>query len=182
MKTDLYNPVKKYNIIYADPPWNFKVWSKKGQGRSAEAHYSTMGIEEICALPVSDIAAEDCCLFMWATFPLLKECFEVIEAWGFQYKTCAFTWVKQCQKSDKLFWGMGYWTRSNAEVCLLATKGKPKRMSASVHSVIMSNVREHSRKPDEARGRIVQLCGDFPRIEVFARQQVDGWDCWGNEV
>ena len=99
-----------------------------------------------------------------------------------KYKTCAFTWVKQNKKSDSLFWGLGHWTRSNAELCLLAIKGKPKRISAKVHSVIMSKIREHSQKPDEARDRIVQLFGDVPRIELFARQKVDGWDSWGNEI
>ena len=99
-----------------------------------------------------------------------------------EYKTSAFTWVKKNRKSDSLFMGMGRWTRANAEICLLATKGKPKRISASVHSVIISKIQEHSKKPNEARERIVDLCGDLPRIELFARQYADGWDCWGNET
>lgn len=105
-----------------------------------------------------------------------------IRKWGFTYKTCAFTWVKQNRKSDGLFWGLGFWTRANAELCLLATRGRPKRVNKGVHSVVLSHVREHSRKPDEVRDRIVELMGDIPRIELFARQQVDGWDCWGDEV
>ena len=114
--------------------------------------------------------------------PKLNECFEVIKKWGFEYKTCAFTWIKKNRKSDSLFMGMGRWTRANAEICLLATKGKPKRINAGVHSIVLSRIEEHSKKPDEVRERIVQLCGDVPRIELFARQQYKGWDCWGNEV
>ena len=173
---------KKYNVIYADPPWHYKVYSKKGEGRSAENHYHTMEIEDIRSLPVGNIAADDCILFLWVTFPCLLEGISVMESWGFTYKTCAFTWVKQNRKSDGLFWGLGFWTRANAELCLLATRGKPKRVNKGVHSVVLSHVREHSRKPDEVRDRIVELMGDIPRIELFARQQVDGWDCWGDEV
>jgi len=114
--------------------------------------------------------------------PSLIEGLALIEKWGFKYKTVAFTWVKKNKKADSLFWGMGFWTRANTELCLLATKGSPKRVSASVHSVIYSPIREHSRKPDEARDKIVQLMGDIPRIELFARQKVEGWDCWGDEV
>ena len=172
----------KYSIIYADPPWHYQTYSQKGQSRSAERHYPTMRIEQIKALPVEKLAAEDCALFMWITFPCMKEAFEVLESWGFQYKTVAFVWVKQNRVSDGLFWGMGYWTRSNAEICVLAMKGHPKRVSSSVHQVIMSHVQRHSQKPDEARARIVQLMGDLPRIELFARQKTDGWDVWGNEV
>jgi len=112
----------------------------------------------------------------------LQEGLDTIKSWNFKYKTCAFSWVKKNKKSDSLFWGLGYYTRSNNEICLLATKGKPKRISSSVHQVVLDKIREHSRKPDCVRDRIVQLCGDLPRIELFARQRVDGWDCWGNEV
>ena len=171
-----------YNIIYADCPWQYKVWSKRGQGRSAENHYPTMRIEDICALPVSSIAAPDCALFMWVTFPTLPDAFKVLEAWGFTYKTVAFVWVKRNRKSPGWFWGLGHWTRANAEMCLLATKGKPKRISAKVHQIIDSPVEEHSKKPDETRRRIVELVGDLPRIELFARQTTPGWDAWGNEV
>ena len=172
----------KYSIIYADPPWHYRTYSEKGKGRSADQHYPTMSIEQIKALPVETLAADDCALFMWITFPCMKEAFEVLEAWGFQYKTVAFVWVKQNRVSDSLFWGMGYWTRSNAEICVLATKGHPKRVSNSVHQVVVSHIERHSKKPDEARERIVQLMGDLPRIELFARQTTDGWDVWGNEV
>lgn len=171
--------MKRYNIIYADPPWSYR--QKKLQG-SAEKHYKTMTKEEICSLPVSDLADTDCALFLWATFPQLKEALCVIDAWGFKYMTVAFVWIKKNKKADSLFWGLGFWTRSNAEICLLGIKGKPKRRSAKIHQVITSRIREHSRKPDEAREKIVDLMGDLPRIELFAREKVQGWDAWGNEV
>lgn len=176
-------PKKKYNIIYADPPWTFRTYSEKGaEQKSAKRHYDLMDIEAIKALPVADLADKNAVLFLWATMPNLQEALEVIQSWGFEYKTCAFTWVKQNKISNGWFWGLGYWTRSNAELCLLATKGKPKRVSRSVHSVCDARVMEHSRKPNEIRDRIVQLCGDLPRIELFARQKADGWDCWGKET
>lgn len=141
-----------------------------------------MTMEEIKSLPVCDLADEDCAMFMWTTLPMLRESFSVLERWGFEYKTVAFVWIKKNRKADSLFWGMGYWTRSNAEVCLLATRGNPKRFAANVHQVIISRIEEHSRKPEEARSRIEQLMGDVPKIELFARRKADGWDVWGNEV
>ena len=108
--------MKKYQVIYADPPWAYRVWSKKGSGRSAESHYPTMSMEEIEKLPVGKLADENCALFLWITFPLLKEIWRVVKAWGFTYKTVAFVWIKQNKKADSLFWGMGYWTRANAEI------------------------------------------------------------------
>lgn len=172
----------KYQVIYADPPWVYRVWSKKGNGRSAESHYPTMSIEEIADLPVKELADENCALFLWVTFPLLREIWKVIDAWGFTYKSVAFVWIKQNKRADSLFWGMGYWTRANAEICILATKGSPKRYSKRVHQVIVSHIEEHSKKPEEARRRIEQLMGDVPRIELFARRETPGWDVWGNEV
>lgn len=174
--------MKKYSIIYADPPWQYKVYSKKGLGRSAESHYPTMELEDIQALPVGELADTDCVLFMWTTIPLLKDCFSVMKAWGFEYKTVAFVWIKQNRKSDSLFWGMGHWTRANAELCMLATKGCPKRKSAGVHQVIISHIEEHSKKPDIVRHKIIELVGDLPRVELFAREKADGWNAWGNEV
>ncbi|MDD6619416.1 MAG: MT-A70 family methyltransferase [Clostridiales bacterium] len=173
---------KKYNIIYADPPWQYRVWNKEGTGRTAQSHYSTMGIDDLASLPVSNLAAHDCTLFLWVTFPLLFESQRLLQAWGFHYKTVAFVWVKLNRKSDSLFWGMGHWTRANAEFCLLATKGRPQRKSAAVHQVILSHVEEHSKKPAETRERIIQLMGDLPRIELFSRESVPGWDVWGNEA
>lgn len=169
-------------MIYADPPWSYRVWSGKGTGRSAEQHYPTMSMEDIKALPVSELAAEDCALFLWVTLPMLREAWDVMETWGFTYKTVAFVWIKRNRQSDGVFWGMGYWTRSNAELCLLATRGRPRRQAKNVHQVIISPVEEHSKKPDEARRRIEALMGDVPRVELFARQYPPGWDVWGNEV
>lgn len=174
--------MNEYNVIYADPPWTFKTYSNKGKGRSAEQHYPCMTIDDIKNLPVQQIAADDCVLFIWVTFPLLKEGLDVIDSWGFTYKTCAFNWVKKNKVSDSWFWGMGYWTRSNSELCLLATKGRPKKISSSVHQVIDSRIQEHSQKPDVVKDKIVQLVGDLPRVELFARQPTEGWHVWGNEV
>ncbi len=173
---------KKYEIVYADPPWQYKVYSDKGKGRSAESHYQTMKIEDICNLPVRNITAPNSVLFMWVTFPTLLDGLKVIEKWGFKYKTIAFVWIKQNKKTPSLFWGMGFWTRANAEICVLAVKGKPKRISAKVHQVIISPIEEHSKKPDETRKRIVELLGDLSKIELFARKKANGWDVWGNEV
>lgn len=174
--------MNKYGVILADPPWKFKVYSENGLGRSAEAHYPTMNIEDIKALPVESIADRNCALFLGVTFPCLQEGLELIKAWGFTYKTVAFVWVKQNKKSDSLFWGMGYWTRSNVEICLLATKGSPKRVEAGVHQVVLSHIEEHSKKPVEVHDRICKLMGDVPKIELFARRKADGFDVWGNEV
>ena len=175
-------PDKKYNIIYADPPWSFKTYSDKGKDRSPDKHYSVMSLQDIKDLPIQDIVDDNCILFMWVTFPLLKEGFEVIDDWGFTYKTVAFNWVKKNKKTNSWFWGLGYWTRANAELCLLATKGTIKRQSASVHQVIDTPIERHSKKPDIVRDKIVELLGDLPRIELFARESAEGWDSWGNEV
>ena len=187
-------PNKKYNVIYADPPWHFKGWSKRGERKSATQHYLCMDIKDIGNLPVNNITDDHSLLFIWVTFPTLHLSFQVIKDWGFTYKTCAFCWVKTNKNyplyqvsflpedSFDSFWGLGYWTRANTELCLLATKGKPKKMSSSVHQLIYEPIREHSRKPDCTRDRIVELVGDLPRIELFARQRHQGWDCWGNEV
>lgn len=181
MKVDIYNTDKKYQVIYADPPWSYKDKALSGN-RGACCKYPVMESKDINKFPIKDIADEDCILFMWVTMPKLNEVFELIKEWGFEYKTCAFTWVKKNKVSDSWFWGMGRWTRANPEICLLATKGKPKRINAGVHSVIDTPIEAHSKKPNEARKRIVDLVGDIPRIELFARQEYEGWDCWGNEV
>lgn len=172
----------KFNIIYADPPWQYKVYSKKGIGRSAENHYHTMNIKDIQLLPVKDIAADDCILFLWVTFPCLIEGLSVMESWGFTYKTCGFNWVKKNKKSDSWFMGLGFWTRSNSEVCLIGTRGRPKRFSKSVKQICDARIMEHSKKPNEIRKRIVELCGDLPRIELFAREISEGWVCLGDEI
>tara|TARA_R110000824_G_scaffold192947_6_gene375216 strand:- start:505 stop:1032 length:528 start_codon:yes stop_codon:yes gene_type:complete len=173
-------PNKKYKIIYADPPWSYRDKALAGN-RGACCKYPVMNIDDIKNLPVKDIADDDCILFLWVTFPKLNECFEVIESWGFNYKTVAFTWVKK-YKNGGNFMGMGRWTRSNAEICLLATKGKPKRVNAGVRQIIESVPEKHSKKPDIVRDKIVELCGDLSRIELFARNESVKWETWGNEV
>jgi len=175
--------MNRYKIIYADPGWTYKTWSGKGNGRSAGNHYLTMTIEEIHSLPVHKIACKDSVLLLWTTMPLLREGIETIECWGFTYKTCAFTWVKKNKNTDSWFLGLGYYTRSNAELCLLGTRGSPlKRRSKSVRSVIATHRGAHSKKPHIVRDKIVELFGDLPRMELFARERVPGWDSLGYEV
>ncbi len=173
--------MSKYQIIYADPPWSYKDKAKAGN-RGAGCKYNTQSTDYIKNLPVSRIADKDCALFMWVTMPKLNECWDVIQGWGFTYKTVAFTWVKRNKVADSYFWGMGSWTRANAELCLLATKGRPKRVDAGVHSIIDTPIERHSKKPDETRTRIVNLLGDLPRIELFAREHAEGWSAWGDEL
>jgi len=174
-------PNKKYQIIYAAPPWYFKNYNDNTATRWVGEHYKIMELDDIKKLPVSKITDKDSILFLWVTFPFLDKAFEVIKSWGFKYKTVAFVWIKT-NKEKSLFTGMGYWTRSNAEICLLATKGKPKRISNNVHQIIVSNRRKHSEKPPETRERIVELIGESSRIELFARNSIDNWDCWGDEI
>lgn len=168
-----------FNILYIDPPWRYQ--QKRLQG-AAEHHYTTMDISDIASLPVGDLADEDCVLFLWATFPQLPEALQVIRSWGFVYKSVAFVWLKKNKKADSWFFGLGFWTRGNAEICLIATKGRPKRKSAAVHQFIISPVEGHSKKPDIVRNKIVELMGDLPRAELFARQRHEGWVCLGNEI
>ncbi|WP_431860206.1 MT-A70 family methyltransferase [Azospirillum sp.] len=177
---DALPPAKRYGVIYADPPWRFKNYSKKGEGRNANRHYACMSIADIKALPVTALAADDCVLLMWATDPLLERAFEVIKAWGFTYKTVGFYWTKT-NADGSPFMGSGYWTRANPEQCLLATRGRPKRLSKGVRRWITAPVREHSRKPDEVYGRIERLVGG-PYVELFSRSGAAGWDAWGDQV
>lgn len=179
MKVDIFNTDKKYNIIYADPPWRYQ--DKKCNG-ACSFHYDTMNIKDICKLPIKDISEKDSVLFLWTTYPMLQEAMQLISSWGFKYKTIGFQWVKQNKTGNGFFFGLGRWTRGNTECCLIATKGKPKRINNSVGQLIISPIQAHSQKPDEARTKIVDLMGDLPRIELFARQHAEGWDCWGNEV
>lgn len=183
MKVDIYNTEKKYDIIYADPPWAYHD-TLGGNAKMGAMPYPTMTNEEICAMPIGNkIAKKDSILFMWATMPKLQEALDVIKAWGFKYKTCAFCWVKQNPKSGGIYAGLGRWVQGNAELCLLATKGHPHRISKSVKQIVMAPRGRHSAKPPEVRDRIIQLMGeDTDRIELFARDYADGWDCWGNEV
>ncbi len=187
----------KYCVIYADPPWSFRVWSKDtGQGRSAEAHYSTMSTDAICALPVADLAADNCALLMWATWPTLPDAMRVGAAWGFEYKTLAFDWLKLTATGQHWHIGMGYYSRANSEPCLLFTKGTPKRKSKGVRQLIVDDAEQrptlfelplvapvsvHSAKPLEAYRRIEALL-DGPYLELFARIAYPGWDAWGNQA
>jgi len=182
---------KKYNIIYADPPWNFNFHKRNLSQEALLNLYPTMKADEILNLPVGDIADSNCALFLWvmnSEIPLALNC---IERWGFAYKTVAFVWVKTTASGGYHFGG-GNWTRSGSELCLLATKGKVKRVSASVSEIIDSLIGKHSKKPDIVRDKIVELCGDLPRVELFARgtkdrdlfgyNKFDGWDLFGNQV
>src|SRR5262245_44318967 len=174
----------KYRVIYADPPWSFRNWSANGTGRNAISHYDCMDFEALAALPVSAIAADDSVLFLWATDPMLPRAFELITAWGFQFKTVCFYWVKLnavTQGPSKYFMGQGYWTRGNPEQCLLATRGNPQRHSKSIRKLVVERRREHSRKPDEIRDLIEKLVPG-PYIELFARETTPGWDCWGDQI
>lgn len=192
-----------YQVIYADPPWNYRDQCNSGK-RGAIHKYQTMKLPQIKALPVNYIAAKNSILFMWVTAPMFPEGLEVVKAWGFKFKTVGFTWVKTTSKiacpsaiarapdasamevfTDaglKLAVGMGHYSRANAEFCLIGIKGRFKRVDGGVQSAIIAPRRAHSQKPDEARDRIVRLTGDVPRIELFARVRVDGWDAWGNEI
>jgi len=174
-------PNKKYKIIYADPGWKYND-KLDLQQEGAALHYTTMTADEIADLPVSDIADQDCILFMWVTMPMLQEGFKVIEGWGFKYKTCGFCWIKTNPKAGTIFKGIGRWVMGNAELCLIATKGHPKRISKAVSQIVMAARSAHSKKPDEVRNRIVTLMGDIPRIELFARETAPGWDSWGDEL
>lgn len=183
-------PQGPFEVILADPPWSFAAWSHRGEGRGASQHYNCMSLQDIKALPVSSIAWKDAALFLWVVQPMLPEALELIEAWGFKFKTVAFAWVKIKGKQDRLFYsgedvrmGLGYHTRAGMEQCWLATRGKGyERMSQGEAQVIFSPLREHSRKPDEIQDAIVRLCGDVPRCELFARQEREGWMTWGNET
>ncbi len=172
-------PNKKYQIIYADPPWRYQ---DKGCNGNVESHYQTMNMKDLFDLKVESIAEKDSVLFLWTTFPMLQEGIELIKAWGFKYKSIAFLWVKQNKSGRGFFFGLGRWTRGNGEICLLATKGKPKRQNNSVSQLVVSPIQGHSRKPDEVRERIVKLMGDLPKIELFARNKTQDWDVWGNET
>ena len=170
-----------YSVILADPPWNWKARSAKGEGRSAKNHYNVMEQDDLRRMSVSSLAADDSVLFLWVLNSLLSQGLQLIDAWGFTFKTVGFCWVKTNRRSGSLFMGLGYHTRQNVELCLIATKGKPKRVSGGVHQVVMSPRREHSRKPDEVYERIEALYPG-PYLELFSRTTRTGWDAIGDEV
>lgn len=181
-------PEGKFSVIYADPPWSYTDKSTSGgHWAGAENHYGTLSIDDICAFqiqnrPVVDWAADDALLFLWVTFPLLYEALPVFEAWGFQYKTCAFTWVKT-DANGGTYMGLGNYTRGNAELCLLGRRGKGiRRQSAAIKQVIMAPRLDHSRKPAAAREGIDALVGDVAKLELFGREQMPGWTVVGNQV
>lgn len=148
----------------------------------AKGSFPCMPIEDICKLSVKDISDDNSMLFLWATMPKLREALHVIEAWGFKYITCAFTWVKENPKNGGIYSGLGHWTNGNAELCLFAKRGHPKRLCKSVKQIQMWPRGRHSVKPPQIRNEIIRLVGDLPRIELFARQKTEGWDVWGNEI
>lgn len=186
-----------YRAILADPPWRFNTWNKTGvvaarasttTYKSASVHYCTMPLDEIKALPIAALAAPDCALFVWTCWPMLLESLQLIETWGFKFKTCGFFWTKAHAGQIELFrddidalMGQGYWTRSNGEPCLLATRGSPKRLNADVRQGIIEPRREHSRKLDCVHERIERLVAG-PYLELFARQSRSGWSTWGSEA
>jgi len=185
-------PRNHFGAILADPPWHFQVWAgarRDGAGNMSSAKapdYDCMKDSDIAALPVASLAAQDCVLFMWTCWPVLRRSFDILDAWGFTYKTCAFSWLKADPYrlfvfDEDIFKGLGYWTRANTEPCLLAVRGKPKRQSANVLQGIVAKRREHSRKPDGIHARIERLVAG-PYLELFARSRREGWTSWGNEV
>lgn len=178
-----------YGVIYADAPLRFKTYdnattvvARATQSKPATLHYHTMATPEIMALPVADLAAKDSVLLLWTSPPFIEISLQIVRAWGFKFKTFAFVWVK----ADPLAFfaapamGMGYWTRSNAEFVLLATRGHPKRLHADVSQIVIERRRQHSRKPD-LYDRIERLVAG-PYVELFARQTRPGWDCWGDQT
>lgn len=182
---DLSRQKGKYNIIYADPPWKYgNTKNLKGHFWGiSERHYNTMEFMDIKNLPISNIVDKDCYLFLWVTSPFLEKGFDVIKQWGFTYRTVGFVWIKmKNDMSEVRKDGLGKYTISNAEYCLIARKGKYRRNSKKVQQIIQTPKYRHSQKPDEIKDRIVELVGDLPRIELFAREKTPGWDVWGNEV
>lgn len=171
----------RYSVILADPPWHFKTYSAKGQGKSASRHYDTMTLDDICALPVADRAADDCALFLWACWPHIFQAKRVIESWGFTYSGLAWEWIKYNDATGKFAFGSGYGTRKNVEPCLLARRGTPRLKDKACRDFILSPRREHSRKPDVQYERIERMYSG-PYLEMFARQQWPGWATWGNET
>lgn len=172
-----------YGVVLSDPPWRFVDYCKSTtvSARGKKVHYRTMTLGEIMALPVHELAAPDCVLVLWISSPMLLAALDVISAWGFTFKTLGFIWGKTTRSGQPAI-GQGYWTRGGGEVALLATRGNPKRLDRGVRQLILEPRREHSRKPDRIYHDIERLCGDVPRIELFARQRRPNWSAWGDEI
>lgn len=176
--------MKKYQIVYADPPWayrqkqiNFQSYDKgKKYINDVTEHYTTMSNEDIKTLDVAGISDENCLLFLWVTSPNLDIGIETGKAWGFEYKTVAFVWDKQRTN-------YGFYTLSQVELCLVFKKGRiPKKAVTNVRQFLSEKLSKHSAKPNEIRERIKTMFPTHSKIELFARQKTDGWDTWGNEV
>jgi len=171
----------KYNIILADCPWKYSD-KRKNDPAYAGITYDVMSTKDLCDLPVKQIAAKDCMCFMWTTSPMLPDCLEVMKAWGFKFKTVAFVWLKMNTRSDTPVALMGRYTLGSCEYVLVGIKGSPKRINKTIRQLVQEKRSGHSVKPIEVHKRIVELCGDLPRVELFARKTVDGWDCIGNGI
>ena len=183
IEKELFAERKKYEIIYADPPWQFDNKKTGGSMKSGAAHhYLTTGIEGLKALDVNSIAADDCTLIMWYVGSMPQEAIDLVNSWGFTLKNMnGFVWRKLTVKL-KAFFGMGFRTRAGSESAIIAIKGKPKVYSHSVRAVHEFPVSKHSKKPEEFRDLIIELCGDLPRLEMFCRGSANGWDVFGNEA
>lgn len=176
-----------YRALVADPPWSFQSYTAAVGTRAAARHYRVMGLNDLMALPVPDLAARDSHLFLWTTGPHLPQALRLMTAWGFTYSSLAMTWIKLRRNHSgawserDLHLGLGYTFRKNSEIVLLGRRGRAKRLARDVPEVIVSPVREHSRKPDEAYARIVRYCTG-PHIELFARERRPGWLAWGDQT
>jgi N6-adenosine-specific RNA methylase IME4 len=174
-------PRGRFGAVYADPPWSWSSWSSTRQTRAASNHYGVMDLDGIKALPVADLAADDCALFMWSINSMLPQALDVMTSWGFAFKTVAFTWAKRTPSGAGWHMGMGYWTRQNTESCLLGVRGKPQRRDRGVRELVVDSRREHSRKPDSI-ARSIEALVPGPYLELFARESRPEWACWGNET
>lgn len=176
-------PAGRFGTIMMDPPWDTITWSGKMRvpHRKGADPYPTMTLEQLAELPIGDLAAPDCVLHMWVIDSHVDQAIELAGRWGFTFKTVGFIWVKVSKGTRRPAMGMGRWTRKEAEICLLFTRGFPGRISRGVRQVIIAPRREHSRKPDEQYDRIERLSGG-PYLEVFARHQRPGWTAWGNQT
>jgi N6-adenosine-specific RNA methylase IME4 len=166
--------------ILADPGVAFRTYSAKGEGRSPQKHYRCTPFEQLAALPIAAIAANDCFLFLWVPLRSVFLVEPLMQAWGFKFSGSAFAWAKLNKSGVGWFMGNGYGTRHNVEICWLGRRGKPRRKSKAERELVVAPLREHSRKPDEVYGRIEAMCGG-PYVELFARQQWPGWTCVGDE-